>query len=222
MLYYDNKRIFRVNEIEFQELIIKEKSTKRDVRRLRFKQTRKPIYLADYLEGNKFYEGKIKKWNKKAIASLKPTNHETEMEDEFIDNKTEDFMFDFKNETKNKFIVEEGYYYLYVMMNPYMLCFVDFCDFCLFDLYCCFKVIRMEKSPFTYKRGGYECELVLLIGADEVLFLFFNTEDKKYFEVSLHLRNTEFMWQKVLFLDKSAFLVLTENNDLYFTLLNEI
>lgn len=177
----------------------------------------------DFLDNSKFYKNKIMKWDKKVSKSIKRVEEETVSDNELIDDKTEDFFFDFRNETKNRFIVKEDFFYLYITKNPYKVCLVDFMDSFIYHLYCCFKVIRIERSPFTFKRNGYICDLLILVGADEVLFLLLDVvEEKKYFEVSLHIKNTGFIWEKILFIDKTAFLVKNENNDLYFVLLDNI
>lgn len=181
------------------------------------KKSAEEVHLLNYLEDNEYYKNKLNKQNKNSGSKKKESKKTPSKSDDFIDTETQEFLFDLKNETKNKFIYQKDKYIIYITTNPYLIEVLDFANSTRTILHSGFKIMKIETNNKKYYRRGYECELLIIFGAEEVLFVLFCLKgSEKFYETVLHLTDLEYFWDKMYFITDDTTVVRNENSELYY------
>lgn len=174
------------------------------------------VYLLAYLEDNEFYTMKIKEKLKPHGSKKKSSKKTPTKDDEFIDTETQDFLFDFKNETKNKFLYKTGRFIIYITKNMYLLEMLDLSNSVRTILHTGFKVMRIETNKRQYKRRGFMCDLLIIFGSEQILFVLLNVDGReKFIETVLHITDIDYLWDKVYFTEDGVMLVRDENSEMF-------
>jgi len=198
----------------------------------------KEVYLQHFIEENEYFNSvkssvsKIQPISEVTSNVLKtketvqvdkpvdPTsvNEDSDNSDDVIDHQFQDDFLNLKNKTLNRFIFFSKDFFIYVdYNNQHTLKFIDLFSGTSFNMNNHFEVMQLVESPYNYD-SVLSCtdpaNVIILVGMENVLVVKIVRSDAKLFVKSvLQIKDVDFYWEKVFFVDPYKLAVLNQNND---------